>query len=343
MKARSRLIYLIFLCVNCFHSCGEKEPILYSTDYEYTSFQLADQNLEITLIASEPDINSPVDMAWGPDGSLYVLEMTGYPVTPDKGAVKKLTDRNGDGFYTLEAVFADNLNFPAGIMYYRGGLLVADAPDILFLKDNDGDGRAEIREVLITGFEEDNQQYRANSLQWGLDNWIYGASGRGGGELSYNGDSAQVSIFGRDFRFDPGNKKIEAISGMSQFGLTHDNSGNRFISYNHRFARQVMLQEEQLLRNPSLTTMAIYDTSRSEHDRRVWTLLTESLRFNQDPIGYFTSLSGLTFYGGQSSGIGLRGQFVCGRISTGSSDSQEDDTGRPGFSGRQCRGRGRIP
>ena len=312
MRISSWLLCLIFLLVILFQSCGEKEPALHSTEYEHASFKLADPGLEITLIASEPDINGPVDMSWGPDGSLYVLEMTGYPITPGKGAVKKLTDKDGDGFYTLEAVFADNLNFPAGLMYYREGILVADAPDILFLKDNDGDGKAEIREVLITGFGEDNQQYRANSLQWGLDNWIYGAGGRGGGELSYEGDSVQVSIYGRDFRINPGSRKIEPISGMSQFGLTHDNSGNRFISYNHRFARQVMLQEEQLLRNPSLTTMAIFDTSRSEHDRRVWTLLTESLRFNQDPIGYFTSLSGLTFYGGNLLGPDYEGSMFAG-------------------------------
>ena len=292
--------------------CSNYQSDIRSPEAELNTFKLADPELEITLIASEPDIISPVDMCWGPDGALYVVEMTGYPEIENQGAIKKLIDEDEDGYYTLQSVFADNLNFPAGIMYYQGGILVADAPDILFLKDLDNDGKADVKEVLISGFTEGNQQYRANSLHWGLDNWIYGASGRGGGQIGFGNKEQTVSIDSRDFRFNPATEQIEPISGMSQFGLTHDNWGNRFISYNHRFARQVVLEEEYLIRNPALSTKAVFDTSQSEHDRRVWTLLSDLKRFNQDPIGYFTSLSGLTAYRGDLLGPEYEGSLFAG-------------------------------
>ncbi len=293
-------------------ACGPAEYDARHPLAEQATFRLADSELEISLIASEPDIISPVDIAWAPDGSLYVVEMTGYPITENHGKVKKLTDHDGDGRYTMESIFADNLNFPASAMYYKGGLLVADAPDILYLYDSDGDGVADKKEVFITGFDPGNQQFRANSLQWGRDNWIYGANGRAGGTLRFNDDTTQVSIRSRDFKIDPRNAEIKAISGLSQFGLAMDNWGNRFISINNRFARQVMLEEPHLLRNPGLTKDAIFDTYKDEHDRRVWTLLTSAMRFNRDPIGYFTSLSGLEAYRGNLLGPEYDGNFFAG-------------------------------
>ncbi len=310
---RAKIINLLkVIAFGLLIGCVQKDYNIHHPLTEQATFQFVDPNLEISLVASEPDIISPVDMAWGPDGSLYVVEMTGYPVTKNKGKIKKLTDEDGDGHYSMKSVFVDNLNFPVSIMYYRGGLLVADAPDIYFFYDSDGDGVADKKEVFLTGFVPGNQQLRANSLHWGLDNWIYGANGRAGGTLRFGKDTTQVSIDSRDFRINPSNSEIQAISGLSQFGLAMDNWGNRFLSYNHRFARQVMLEEQHLTRNPALTPEAVFDTSQNEHDRRVWTLLTSTMRFNRDPIGYFTSLSGLTAYRGSLLGPEYNGSLFAG-------------------------------
>src|SRR5207247_2926372 len=89
------------------------------------------------------------------------------------------------GRYEHSVVFADKIAFPNGVMPWNGGILVTAAPDILFFKDNDGDGRADERRVIITGFAEGNQQLRVNGLYWGLDNWIYGANGRSDGEVHW--------------------------------------------------------------------------------------------------------------------------------------------------------------
>src|SRR5712692_10044492 len=138
---------------------------------ERSTFQLTDPNLSVELVASEPDIVAPVAIAWDAEGKLYVVEMTDYPSGPVSGRVKLLEDRNGDGRYEKVTVFADQLPFPTGIMAWRGGVLVTAAPEIWFLKDNNGDGVADERRKVLTGFAEGNQQLRVNGLYWGVDNW----------------------------------------------------------------------------------------------------------------------------------------------------------------------------
>src|SRR6266536_6527783 len=150
---------------------------------ESASFHCTDENLTAELVAAEPDVVSPVGIAWDADGRLFVAEMADYPTGPTGGRVRLLEDRDGDGRFERVTVFADQLPFPTSVLPWRGGVLVAAAPDIWFLKDNDGDGDADERHVLFTGFGQGNQQLRVNGLTWGLDNWVYGANGRSDGEV----------------------------------------------------------------------------------------------------------------------------------------------------------------
>ena len=71
-----------------------------------------------------------------------------------------------------------------GVTPWKGGLLVAVAPDLLYLEDTDGDGKADKTTVLYTGFDLANIQQMVNSLQWGLDNWVYGCAGSDGGTIT---------------------------------------------------------------------------------------------------------------------------------------------------------------
>ena len=59
-------------------------------------------------------------------------------------------------------------------MFCRDGVIVAQAPEILFLRDRNGDGRADRREVLFSGFGTTNTHAVINNFRWGLDGWIYG-------------------------------------------------------------------------------------------------------------------------------------------------------------------------
>ncbi len=125
---------------------------------------LADAKLTIDLVAAEPDVISPVAMCWDADGAMYVAEMRDYPVGPTSGTIRRLVDADGDGRYERATVFADKLNFPNGLLCIGDGLLVTAAPDLLLLRDTDGDGVADERRVVFTGFGEGNQQLRERTL-----------------------------------------------------------------------------------------------------------------------------------------------------------------------------------
>ena len=254
-----------------------------SPDAEQTSFRLADPDLRIELVASEPDVVSPVAIAWDADGRMYVAEMSGYPATEGMGRIRRLEDRDGDGRYEHAVTFCDGMNFPTSVMPYRDGLLVTDAPDILYLEDTDGDGRADVRRVEWTGFGTGSQQLRANSLHWGLDNWIYVANGRCDGDVRRpdTPPDQATSIRARDFRFHPISNAGEAILGQSQFGQAHDAWGNRFLSWNTipstarpaGGSRRERISQRQRPRqwsiSPSRATRAAFIPSAPGHDSSI--------------------------------------------------------------------------
>src|SRR5205085_2759548 len=85
-------------------------------DQALASFRFADEGLMIELVASEPEVASPVAIAWDADGHLFVAEMLDYPNATTGGRIKLLEDRDGDGRYERATVFADKLSFPNGVL-----------------------------------------------------------------------------------------------------------------------------------------------------------------------------------------------------------------------------------
>src|SRR5437773_2459603 len=121
--------------------------------------------LRIELVAAEPQIESPVAIAFDEDGRLWVVEMRDYPNGPGRGKkpegrIKVLEDKDGDGFYETSTVFADGLLFANGLMPWRRGVVVTAAPHIVYQRDTDGDGKADKHEVLYEGFAAENPQLR---------------------------------------------------------------------------------------------------------------------------------------------------------------------------------------
>src|SRR5690349_20018838 len=118
---------------------GTSTPGPLSPQQELATFRLA-PGFRAELVACEPDVVDPVALAFDEDGRMYVAEMIGYPnggvATGDltSGRIKLLEDRDGDGFYEHCTVFADGLRLPSGVQPWKGGLLVADAPSILYLE-----------------------------------------------------------------------------------------------------------------------------------------------------------------------------------------------------------------
>ena len=212
----------------------------------------------VELVAAEPLVKDPVRLDWGEDGKLWVVEMADYPLGIDGkgkpgGRVRFLEDTDGDGRYDKSTIFAENLNFPNGLLPWRKGVLVSAAPDILYLEDTDGDGKADKIEKLFTGFGEGNQQHRENGFEYGLDNWVYGANGDSGGSIKSASTGQSTSISGRDFRFQPDTGAFEAIAGHTQYGRHRDDWGNWFGNANPIWLWHYWLPEHYIKRNPRLS------------------------------------------------------------------------------------------
>ncbi len=235
---------------------------------------------------------------------MYVAEMIDYPTGPPAGRIRLLEDRDTDGVYEHATVFAAGLNFPNGVLPAHGGVFVTAAPDLLFLKDTDGDGVADEKRVVFTGFGEGNQQLRANGLTWGLDNWIYGANGRSDGNIRRPDDPPDkaVSIRGRDFRFSPDGSRFEASSGQSQFGQTSDDWGNRFLSWNTIPIRHALFDLAFIDRNPRLAVFAVRDIADPTDTGQVFPISPRPQTFNRESTDFYNALAGLTVYRGDALG-----------------------------------------
>jgi putative membrane-bound dehydrogenase-like protein len=285
-----------------------------SPNEELATFQLADDRLTVELVACEPQLDSPVAVCWDADSRMFVAEMVDYPTGPTAGRISLLEDRDNNGRYEHATVFASGLSFPNGVLAAAGGVFVTAAPDILFLKDTNGDGVADEKTVVFTGFGEGNQQLRANGLTWGLDNWIHGANGRSDGLVGRPGDPPEraVSIRRRDFRFTPDGREFEAQSGQSQFGQAGDDWGNRFVSWNTIPIRQVLFENEFFERNPRLSRFAVRDIADASDTGQVFPISPRPKTFNREPTDFFNALCGLTIYRGDAMGPDYIGSALVG-------------------------------
>lgn len=221
---------------------------------------------KVTPVAHEPAIVDPVCMCFDAKGRLFVCEMPGYPNggralgEETRGKIKMLEDKDGDGFFETVTLFADGLRFPTGITPYKDGMIVCNAPDIIYLKDTNGDGKADVKEIWYTGFDLTNIQQLPNSLQWGLDNRIWGMVAGTGGMITCpkKPEIKAVNLRNKGFRFDPAILgSFEATSGGGQYGLCRDAAGTWFTCTNGNCVRQIVIPEELATRNPDYIPPAV--------------------------------------------------------------------------------------
>lgn len=211
------------------------------------------------LVAAEPMLHSPVAGAFDENGDLYVAEMTDYPFKPREGqkplgSIRRLRDLDGDGQFDESHVFAEGLLWAAGVAPWKGGVFVTSPPDIWYLKDTDGDHKADLRRKVYTGFGTANEQGMLNNLNFGLDHKVYGSTSVNGGSVKPANDPSApgVALTGKDFRFDPATEALEPITGTVQFGNTFDDDGNRFLCSESRPLLHAVMPLESLACNPYL-------------------------------------------------------------------------------------------
>lgn len=232
---------------------------------EKATFQLV-PGYRIDLVAAEPEVIDPVAMAFDHTGAIYVCEMIGYPNggvatgVETRGRVRKLLDKNGDGYYETAITFVEGLRFPTGLCCWRDGVIVANAPDITFFRDTDGDHKSDKSQMLYTGFDLRNIQQLPNSLQFYRDGYIHAMVGLNGGTITCPAkpDMPPLELRGRGIRFKPDEPGvIEPISGGGQYGLTHDGMGHWFTNTNAQHLRQIVIPDHYLKRNPHFAASAV--------------------------------------------------------------------------------------
>lgn len=276
-------------------------------------------DVRIELVAHEPQVVDPVAARFDEDGRLWVVEMRDYPHPPTDGSpprskIKLLEDRNGDGHYETAHVFAENLLFATGVQPWKGGILVTLSGKIVYLRDSDGDHRADVSETWFTGFTEENPQLRVNHPRLALDNRLYVASGLRGGNVVNARDPKQppISIASRDFRFDPHTLRAESIGGSGQFGVTFDDYGRRFVVSNRNPFMHVVLADRYVNRNKLLAIPTlVHDVAAAGELSRVFPL-TAAWTTSNLHAGQFTAACGIDYYRGDALPSGYRNNsFTC--------------------------------
>ncbi len=187
----------------------------------------------VELVASEPLVQDPINVAFSPDGSAWVVEMADYPLgSGEGGRVKRLRDTDGNGTLDSVEVFLSGLSFPTSVMPWRDGAIVIVAPDVLFARDTNGDGVADEREVLLTGVAESNPQHRASGFAVGLDGWLHFTSGESTKELRSTRAKKTYQVAHHDIAWNPDSGEVRATAGDTQFIRARDDFGNWFGNSN---------------------------------------------------------------------------------------------------------------
>jgi len=304
-------------------SCSEKHYKDALSPEEAMSTFTLNEDFKIELFAAEPFVLDPVEMVFDEQGNAFVVEMPDYPFKPEsgpgKGRIRMLSDSNGDGRIDNSTIFADSLLEATSIQPWQGGLIVTAAPNILYLKDTNGDNRADTKELLFTGFFQNNSEAQITNLRFSVDNWIYASNFGQEGEVTSlkNPGAPALSMSGADFRFRMDRGQFELETGPTQFGQAIDDWGHRFLTENSIHIQESVIPWRYTHRHPYLPDYRLL-ANISDHDPlmfnaskppywRVERTKRRNKAFQENQLdqveyaeGHFTGSSGTTIYLGNA-------------------------------------------
>jgi putative membrane-bound dehydrogenase-like protein len=250
------------------------------------------EGFRLQLVASEPLTHETTSVCWDTRGRMLVGELHGYNLegqydidelnktgkldtkarrihasedskkkaaAETYGTVKLLIDTNNDGVMDKAEVWIDHIAPVFGICAARDGIIVAAAPDILYLADKDGDGKPEVRETLFTGFSTGPLERGMNCPAWYFDNWIYIGKGHGGSRITGPHLKTTVNLPASDFRIRADGTAIEAVTGATRtIGHAITDWGHRIEGHTQSPAIMAApLPWNYLSRNPDLAVPSL--------------------------------------------------------------------------------------
>ena len=258
------------------------------------------QGFQVELFAAEPQLGGkPLAMTWDERGRLWVAETVDYPnelQPPGKGRdrIRICEDTDGDWVADRFTVFAEGLSIPSSMVFHRGGVIVQNGTETLYLRDTDGDDRADERRVLISNWALGDTHGGVSNFQYGLDNWIWAMQGYNNSAPILNGQRQQAFRMGF-FRFRPDGSRLEFIRstnnntwglGISEEGLIFGSTANRnpsvYMPIANRYYERVRGWK------PSLTLGTIADTF-------LFKPITDKVR-QVDQFGGYTAGAGHALY-----------------------------------------------
>lgn len=152
------------------------------------------EGMALRLYADERHFEAkPIAMNWDERGRLWICETLDYPneLGQNRDRIRICEDTDGDNVADKFTIFAEGLSIPTAIMIYRGGAVVQNATETLYLKDTDGDDKADLKTTLITGWAAGDTHGGVSNFRYGLDNWIWSMQGYNDSTPEYNGKKSQ--------------------------------------------------------------------------------------------------------------------------------------------------------
>src|SRR5262249_46110737 len=274
-------------------------------DDERKAFRLP-PGFESQLVASEPDIHKPMNIAFDAHGRLWVTDTVEYPfpVAQDKkgrDTVKVLADFAPDGKARKVTTFGDGLNIPIGVLPMDHGAIVHSIPNIWRLTDTNGKGHADKREVFVGPFGTRDTHGMTNSFTRGFDGWIYATHGFANDTTIQGRDGQAIHMnSGNSYRMRPDGSHVEQFTWgqVNPFGLTFDPVGNLFSADCH--TKPIMM----LLRG------GYYDSFGKPHD---------GLGYAPEMMGAYpdsTAIAGIAYYEADHFPRAYHGQVFIGDVVT---------------------------
>lgn len=290
---------------------GTFDEIVRSTDpqtaeQQQKSFHLP-PGFEIQLVASEPEIGKPMNMAFDAQGRLWITQSREYPFpaatnAPARDSVQIISQFEQNGRAKAVTTFATGLNIPIGLYPYQNGVLAFSIPYVYSLQDTNGDGKADTKDIIMGKFGFDRDTHGLTSaFRRGYDGWIYADHGFNNNTTLTAKDGSTITMnSGNCYRFKPDGSHVEQYSWgqVNPFGLMFDPLGDLWSADCHS------LPVYELLRG------GYYPSFGKPHD---------GLGFAPSIVSHLhgsTAIAGIVYYAATNFPAEYRGNTFIGNVMT---------------------------